>query len=88
MRITGRAGRSRRWIRAAVSGWIFVWQKRFKQDKALAHVRAVLGAHWSHPPALDDTRRIKPLLEESEHRQRELLAGRIIAGEVREVGLH
>jgi hypothetical protein len=47
-----------------------------------------LGAHWFHPPALDDTRRIKPLLEECDMWQKELLAGRIVGGEVREVDLH
>jgi hypothetical protein len=46
-----------------------------------------LGAHWFHPPALDDTRRIKPLLEECDMWQKELLAGRIIGGEVRAVDL-
>lgn len=45
----------------------------------------VLGAHWFHPPALDDTRRVKPLMEECDMWQRELLAGRIVGGEVREV---
>jgi hypothetical protein len=47
-------------------------------------VHLVLGEHWFHPPALDDTRRIGPLLEESKRWESELLAGRIVAGDVRE----
>lgn len=47
-------------------------------------VHLVLGEHWFHPPALDDTRRVGPLLEESQRWESELLAGRIVAGEVRE----
>jgi hypothetical protein len=48
-------------------------------------VYITLGEHWFHPPTLDDTRRIEPLLEECDRWQKELLAGRIIGGEVREV---
>lgn len=47
-------------------------------------VHLVLGEHWFHPPALDDTRRIGPLLEEAKRWESELLAGRIVAGDVRE----
>lgn len=57
------------------------------QTSARDTVYIVLGAHWFHPPALDDTRRIEPLLEECEMWQKELLAGQIVAGEVREVDL-
>lgn len=58
-----------------------------QQPGARDTVYITLGAHWFHPPVLDDTRRIKPLLEECDLWQKELLAGRIIGGEVREVGL-
>lgn len=46
-------------------------------------VHVILGEHWFHPPALDDARRIDALLKECEQWQRELLAGRIVAGDVR-----
>ena len=46
-------------------------------------VHIVLGAHWFHPPALDDARRIGSLLEECRFWEGELLAGRIIGGEVK-----
>lgn len=46
-------------------------------------VHIILGEHWFHPPALDDTRRVGALLEECDRWQSELLAGRIIGGEVR-----
>lgn len=46
-------------------------------------VHVILGEHWFHPPALDDARRIGPLLEECARWEAELLAGRIIGGEVR-----
>jgi hypothetical protein len=47
-------------------------------------VHLVLGEHWFHPPALDDTRRVGSLLEESKRWESELLTGRNVAGEVRE----
>ena len=46
-------------------------------------VHIILGEHWFHPPALDDTRRVGALLEECDRWQSELLAGRIVGGEVR-----
>ncbi len=58
-----------------------------QQPGARDTVYVTLGAHWFHPPALDDTREIKRLLDESERWQMELLAGRIVAGEVGEVDL-
>jgi len=47
-------------------------------------VHIILGEHWFHPPALDDARRIGELLKECEYWEKELLAGRIVGGEVRQ----
>lgn len=46
-------------------------------------VHIVLGEHWFHPPALDDARRIVALLDECARWESELLAGRIVGGEIR-----
>lgn len=46
-------------------------------------VHLILAGHWFHPPALDDARRIGPWLEECAQWEAELLAGRIIGGEIR-----
>ena len=46
-------------------------------------VHIILGEHWFHPPALDDTRRVGALLDECDRWQSELLAGRIVGGEVK-----
>ena len=58
-----------------------------QQQGARDAVHLVLGEHWFHPPALDDTRRVGPLLEEAKQWESEVLAGRIFAGEVRETML-
>lgn len=52
-------------------------------DGARDAVHIVLGGHWFHPPALDDARRIGPLLEECQFWEGELLGGRIVGGEVK-----
>jgi hypothetical protein len=54
-----------------------------REANARDAVHIILGAHYFHPPALDDARRIGELLEECEYWQKELLAGRIVSGEVR-----
>lgn len=46
-----------------------------------AHV--LVAEHWFHPPVLDDARRVDALLAEADRWQRELLAGRIVGGDVR-----
>lgn len=46
-------------------------------------VHVVIGEHWFHPPALDDTRRVGRLLAEAARWQAELLAGRIVGGDVK-----
>lgn len=58
-----------------------------QQPNARDMVCIVLGAHWFYPPALDDTRHAKSLMEECDKWQRELLAGRIIGGELEAVAL-
>ena len=50
-------------------------------------VHVLLSRHWFHPPALDDAREIGAFLEDCEKWEKELRAGRIIVGEVREATL-
>jgi hypothetical protein len=58
-----------------------------QEPNARDTVYIILGAHWFHPPALDDTSRARPLMDECDKWQSELLAGRIVGGEVRAVDL-